>query len=337
MSPRPLRPPARRHTRAEWPTSLVPIAAGLLALVGIGLLWTSWSGEPAGGGSGIRPGEVGVPVAALDLPAYTELQLEHLLDPRTGELAAVFLPEESILDSTIVEPAQLVGRVLARPKAARGIFREQDFLPVGTRPGLVAGIPVGKRALRIDASRVSGIVGLQQGDRFDLVATYPGQTGAGRIESVYGASGALDSRSNARARTVAENAAVVTALETRQLPAGGRSGAVVQEMVIALDPREVAIVAEALEVAKRIDCIPRSGLPGENETHAATDTGNGERAEGSPATRGRPGDEPVIDMIEGSRRALRRVPLGGPSHTPFAVGAGPGYAQPRIEGGEGGR
>jgi len=310
----------------------VPLAAGLLALVGIGLLWTGWATERDETGPGIRPGEVGVPVAALDLPAYTELQLEHLLDPATGELAAVFLPGESILESTIVDPADLIGRVLARRKAARRTFREEDFLPIGTRPGLVAGIPAGKRALRIDASRVSGIVGLQQGDRFDLVATYPGQTGTGRIESVYGSTGSLDARSNARARTVAENAAVVTALESRQLPSGGRMGAVVQEMVIALGPDEVAIVAEALEIAQRIDCIPRSGLPEQSEANATAEAAAGRRPR---STRGRMGDEPIVDVIEGSRRALRRVPLDRWTSAPPAVGAGP--AEPRVGRGAGGR
>ena len=54
--------------------------------------------------SGAAAGEIGVPVATLDLPSYTEIRLEHLIDPATGQLAAIYLPEESILESTIVDP-----------------------------------------------------------------------------------------------------------------------------------------------------------------------------------------------------------------------------------------
>ena len=298
--------PRSRSTRRFDPSSLMlPVAAVALAALGAVLLLRGGTTDD-GAGAGLPEGMVGVPVAAVDLPAYTEIRLEHLFDPRTGDLAVVPLAEESILDSTFVEPVELIGRVLARPKSARRVFREEDFLPVGTRPGLVAGIPPGKRALRIDASKVSGIVGLQQGDRFDLVATFRGGDAGGPIESVYGARGMAPSASSARSRTIAEDAAVVTALESRALPgaAASRSGAVVQEMVIALEPDEVPIVTESLEGAARIDCIPRSGLPGASER-----TADQRSARPGAWARGR-GEAPIVDVIEGDQRSLRRVPEG---------------------------
>lgn len=298
---------------------LLPLAALGLAVLGGGLLWSTLRSDVAGKSTSIPAGMIGVPVAALELPAYTEIQLEHLLDPSTGQLAAVVLPEASILDSTIVDPKALVGRVLARRKAASRVFHEADFLPVGTRPGLVAGIPEGKRALRIDAGKVSGIVGLQQGDRFDLVATERA-TGAGsRVESIYGTSGAGANGASARARTIAENAAVVTALSARALPTPGRGEQIVQEMVIALGPDEVPLVTEALALAHRIDCIPRSGLPSAPGNEAAS------TAEGAPnASRlRRPGDAPIIDLIEGDRRSLQRLPDALGHDLSPAVSAGP--------------
>jgi len=265
---------------------------------------------------------IGVPVAALDLPAYTEIQLEHLLDPATGQLAAVVLPEASILDSTIVDPKALVGRVLSRKKSASRVFHEEDFLPIGTRPGIVAGIPEGKRALRIDASKVSGIVGLQQGDRFDLIATYRGDGGAARVESVYGSNGLgpYGAGIGARSRIIAENAAVVTVLSARALPTPGRGEQIVQEMVVALGPDEVPLVTEALEVAKRIDCIPRSGLPSQ-AAHDAQHVGDSGSSNTNRARR--PGDEPIIDLIEGDRRSLRRLPGDSRENDLPAVSAGP--------------
>lgn len=318
-------------SRRSRPTSLgfdlrsaiLPLAALALAALGGLLLWTSLRADAGDDASTIPTGMVGVPVAALDLPAYTEIQLEHLLDPRTGQLAAVVLPEESILESTIVDPKALVGRVLARRKAAARVFREDDFLPVGTRPGLVAGIPKGKRALRIDAGKVGGIVGLQQGDRFDLVATDRGQATASRVESVYGASGAGANGSSARARLIAENAAVVTALSERALPTPGRGEQIVQEMVIALGPDEVPLVTEALALAQRIDCIPRSGLPSESDESASAES---ESAASASRLR-RPGDAPIVDLIEGDRRSLRRLPEALASDGLPAVSAGPSDAR----------
>lgn len=301
---------------------LIPTAAVVLALVAIAFLISGLRSRDDEEGA-IPEGMRGVPVAALDLPAYTELQLEHLLDPRTGQLAAVVLPEDSILESTIVDPKQLVGRVLARAKDAARVFREDDFLPIGTRPGLVAGIPAGKRALRIDANKVSGIVGLAQGDRFDLVATYRGDGLPGGVQSVYGGGGSgAGAQNSARSRVISENAAVVSALSTRALPVAGRGEQVVQEMVIALEPEEVPRVTEALELAKRIDCIPRSGRPtGDAVSNASEDL----EAEAASRRRAQTfADEPpIVDLIEGDRRSLRRIPEAQPQSLPPHVSAGP--------------
>ena len=305
---------ARTRNRSGLSLNSLLRLAGALVLAGVGLvlLYRSASGPVEIRDAEVPPGMVGVPVATLDLPSYTEIRLEHLLDPATGQLAAVYLPEESILDSTIVDPRELVGRVLARRKSAARVFRQSDLMPAGTRPGVVAGIPAGKRALRIDASKVSGIIGLRQGDRFDLVATYPTSTRSRGVESVYGGSPAPGMR-RARSTVVADGATVVSVLENRSLPSAqsGRAGAIVQEMVIALGPDEIPTVTEALEIAKRIDCIPRSGLPG--------DARPGDEMVGARSSRTSPYDEPVIDVIEGDRRSLRFVP----DRVLPAVGSGP--------------
>ncbi|MFK7895274.1 MAG: hypothetical protein AB8G23_05540 [Myxococcota bacterium] len=307
----------RRNRRSGFPAQAIVLLVGALLLAGVGstLLWRSLNGPGNGADAQNTEGMIGVPVATTDLPSYTEIRLEHLLKAQTGELAAVYLPEESILDTTIVDPRDLLGRVLARPKTARRVFSESDLMPIGTRPGIVAGIPDGQRALRIDASKVSGIVGLRQGDRFDLVATYPGANRAGAAESVYG--NTPNSRGQrARARVVASGATVVSALENRALPgaAGGRSGKIVQEIVIALGPDEIPSVTEALEIAKRIDCIPRSGLP----TSPAEEEASIAEAPAPRAPRDFY-DEPLVDVIEGDRRSLRFIP----ENAVPAVSAGP--------------
>lgn len=307
---------ARRTRRGGLPAQVILMFVAALALAGFGgfLLWQSLGeSEAEGGPRSIPDGHVAIPVVATELPAYTQIQLEHLVDPRTGAFAVIYLPEDSILDSTIVDASELVGRVLAGPKLPFRVFSKGDVLPPGTRPGLVAGIPPGKRALRIDASKVSGIIGLHQGDRFDLVATFPAMRSGG-AESVYGGSSAAGARRRAQAQVVADGATVVSALEVRAIPgaASGRPGKVVQEMVIALAPEEIPAVTEALELAKRIDCIPRSGLPGVEPDDSESVAGRGAAARSVY-------DEPVVDMIEGDSRSLRFVP----DRTLPQVGAGP--------------
>jgi hypothetical protein len=73
----------------------------------------------------------------------------------------------------ITNIADVIGRVLDHDKEPGYVFTEADFLPPGTREGITAGIPAGKRAVRISADKVDGLYGLHAGDRFDLLATMP--------------------------------------------------------------------------------------------------------------------------------------------------------------------
>lgn len=265
------------------------------------------------------PGTVAVPTAAVRIPAYAAVQLEHLVDPATGSLSVVYLPAGSILPETITQPEALLGRVLSTEKPAGLLFNQRDFLPDGTRPGLVAGIPAGKRALRIDAAQVGGITGLRAGDRFDLVATWKPATqgGQGAALPLAGAA-AIDLQSRARVHVIVENGVVVTPLETRETPAAkGRS--LVQEIVVAIDPAEVPPLTEALAAGARIDCVPRSGRP--DDATAPVETRHPTSRDGIR----------YIDTIAGSQRQVIAVPeapldpLGGLERDPPLVSATPSF------------
>ena len=54
----------------------------------------------------------------------------------------------------ITNLAKILGRVTAREKPAGYYFLESDFLPVGTRPGIAGGTPLGKRAYTFNASNL---------------------------------------------------------------------------------------------------------------------------------------------------------------------------------------
>lgn len=288
-------------------------------------------------GQGIEPplvrpeGHIGVPISGRTIPAYHKLTRDDLWDAQHGRLAVTFIPEAQIGD-VIYDLSKLLGRVLDHEKPAGYAFTERDFLPKGTRPGVVAGIPAGKRALRLDAAKIGGLVGLNPGDRFDVVATQPvdPQSGArpGALD-LGGAYGALLSqqlalqnqtlrRHQAIVRVVVQSGVVVSPLETRNVPVSSStltSGLrtttrPVQEMVIAVDPTEVAPLTESLAVEAQLTCLPRSGLPDdpkESLTPGSTPdlqlpgAGAGVRAGSLPPLA-------VVDRIQGDKRDLQAVP-----------------------------
>ncbi len=312
MATRPRRPSPR-----GGPTLLVPLLGlGLIAILGLGLIAASlgWFEPPPPPPKREVPhGSTAVPVAARPLGAYQAIQLEDLLDPKTGQLAVVYLPADSILSETVIDPTELLGRVLGREKDPGRVFREPDLLPKGTRPGIVAGIPAGKVALRIEAAKVTGSVGLRRGDRFDLVATWR-ENSRDAVQGPYTKGRGDATGPRAEVVRVAENAAVVEPLSERRLPGqGGAPGAVVEEMVIAVAPSEVALVTEALELAARIDCVPRSGRPVSQAdldaiiSHSASQVGRD--------ARGRP-RKTVIETIQGGERFLMEVPEAPPIPSP---------------------
>lgn len=295
---------AKRSAPIPW----LPIA-GLAAVALCGLVLLAGSFGSLGTGKAARavapPDSVAVPVAGRPLRAYQALELEDLINPATGALAVIHLPDEAVLPETITDASQLLGRVLGRDKAPGRVFRGPDLLPEGTRPGIVAGIPAGKVALRIETDKVTGTVGLHRGDRFDLVATWRRPTRDG-VERPY--SGAAPS-ARAEVDVVAQNAAVVEPMSRRQLPPapGGRPGATVEEMVVAIAPEEIPLVTEALELAARVDCVPRSGRPG-----VRTDLDDQDEVSRSASRRdrrsfGRP-RQTVVETIQGGERSLLEVP-----------------------------
>src|SRR5262245_27662449 len=118
-------------------------------------------------------GKVAVPISGRAIPAYTRISRDDIWNPKVQRAAMAYLDPSSVKDGMITDPKQVLGRVLERDKAAGYVFSESDFLPEGTRPGVVAGIPPGMRAMRIELAKVRGLYGLQPGDRFDLVSTIP--------------------------------------------------------------------------------------------------------------------------------------------------------------------
>jgi Flp pilus assembly protein CpaB len=289
-------------------------------------------------------GLVAVPVPARAIAAYARVTRDHFWDPANTRLTVVYLPPAAVTPEMLTRLTDILGRVLDHDKPAGFVFTETDFLPRGTREGLVAGIPAGKRAIRVEADKVQGLYGLRPGDRFDLVATLPIEAGRGgqafgNVGGVYGQQLALQAQlsnwqKQATVRVMVQNGVIVEPMITRQIPVFSRSltqGGItrmrpVQEIVIAVDPDEVAHLTEAMAVGAQISTVPRSGRPDDPPNSITPDlrpespfTGPGVTPVSSPVavtgevpaaakTLQGPGPFSMVETIAGSARELKAVP-----------------------------
>jgi len=328
--------------RRRGPSALVSGAPIALAVVAsavaiLGLLWGFGlidlsrfrSAEPS------TAGLVAVPTAARRIPAYTRVTRDHLWDPKNSRLTVVYLPPRAVTPEMLGKVSDLLGRVLAHPKSPGYVFTDSDFLPKGTREGVVAGIPAGKRALRVSGDRVDGLYGLHPGDRFDLLATMPidaSRGGGGQtfnVGGVYGKQIGLEAQlsnwqKQATVRVMVQNGVIVEPMDVRAVPVAQASlvdGAVtrvrpVQEAVIAINPDEVARLTEALAVDAKITAVPRSGRPDDyiNSTTPESQpvspfAAPGSSRVGADAHRGRPPSGfTMVETIMGQKRELTAVP-----------------------------
>lgn len=223
-----------------------------------------------------RAGMVAVPVSATNIGAYTKVTRDHVWDLKAGNVAVVWMRPEQIGKDMLTRLDQIFGRVLDHDKSQGYVFTESDFLPAGTRPGIVAGIPPGKRAMRIEADKLQGLVGLRRGDHFDLISAIEIEPGNGNFGNagVYAQQMQLQAnltnwKKQATVKVVVQNGTVVEPISVRQVPVANRTltqGMVVrtrpvQEIVIAVEPREVVRLTEALAVEANLQCVPRSGHP----------------------------------------------------------------------------
>jgi len=162
-----------RSYRNRWTWSRVassPLIFLVLVIVLGGVVWASGLIESCWFGIDCPPsteGLVAIPISAKAIAAYTKLSRDHAWNAKRGRLAVVWLPPEQVTASMKTDLKDILGRVLARDTAPGYVFTDADFLPKGSRPGLVGGIPPGKRAVRVEAGKVNGLYGLNTGDRFD--------------------------------------------------------------------------------------------------------------------------------------------------------------------------
>lgn len=260
---------------------------------------------------------IAVPICARPVPAYTKILRDHLFNTKTGKFAYVYLRREDIKPGTLTSMSEILGRVLVHDKSAGYAFTERDFAPQGTREGLTAGIPPGKRAYRLEASRIAGVHGLLAGDHLDVIASVPLDLKNAAALPPAVRLGPRPAK-QAEVRLIVRDGVVVTPVTTRAVPLttstltqGARNTTrPVQEIVIAVDPDEVRRLSEAESLEYGLTAVAHSGVPGDESEPPATTAD--ESPDGAAAPR-------VIETIVGGKRQTVYFPPG--SDTPVKIEA----------------
>lgn len=278
----------RRRSRSFFS----PLLMGLVVVVGAGLtlagLWAvgAVNLERLGFGPS-HEGMIAIPMPSRAIPAYTKVTREYLLDEK-GNLSLMYLPPDAVTPQMYSSTTDVLGRVTKKPKPPGYVFTEADFLPKGSRPGIVAAVAPGRRAMRIEADQVKGLYGLSIGDSFDLVATIPIETKGGakglKIGGAYQEVMTLQAEmtnwmKQATVRVLVQKGQLIEGLTTRVIPVTVSSltqgnttrQKPIQEYVIAVDPQEVALLTQAIAVKAQINAVPRSGQPGDLEESRTPD------------------------------------------------------------------
>jgi hypothetical protein len=271
IKPNTRRPSLWRRALLTLVTIVVGGVGTVAALAGLKVIdpaklafWKSKDAIPAGW--------VGIPLSARLIPAYTEVTRDYLMDAKTGQLLLKWVAPDKVPKGIITDLSKILKRVTAQEKPAVYYFFESDFLPAGTRPGVVGGTPAGKRAITLDAGKLKGVHDLKEGDHLDLLASVPvdmpgaGHSGGRSGANVVVAPDRLWLPKRSSVSTLVQDGVVVTPVRVRNAPVNSAQGgtvrtAPVQEIVIAVEPEEVAPLAEAMDLKYEITCVARSGRP----------------------------------------------------------------------------
>jgi pilus assembly protein CpaB len=147
----------------------------LLGLAGVSGLATAFAARQAA-----DPVVAGTPIAVAAQPAAAG-QTVDLAQPRTVE----WPPTEPPPQGAFSDPAQLSGRVLARPVVPGEPILESSLLPEGSESGLASLISERSRAVSIQVDEFVGVAGfVQPGSRVDVVAAGLSSPAGPRTESI---------------------------------------------------------------------------------------------------------------------------------------------------------
>jgi Flp pilus assembly protein CpaB len=301
---------SRRRSMSPFGVIVLLLAVLMLLVVGggVGVLFLAKAGiinlpflAKGAIGEPSREGWVLAPMSGRNITAYTLVTRDDLANPETHLWNETWVPKGALPENAFTSRNQIIGRVLNHDKGPGYVFTEDDFMPAGTRAGVVAGIPPGKRSLTLEATKIGGIHGLHRGDRFDIVATIP--VDKSRQGSPGGRSAALPPP-EPEVRVIVESGVIVSPVSMRSttstsqsLMNGSKSTTKpVEEVVIALDPAEIPDLTAAITMNASITCVARSGHPEDANVHSVT-------PDSVP-----PPEPTAIETVYGSKRETLYLP-----------------------------
>ena len=281
----------RRQTKSSNTTA--KIATVVAVLLGGGLLtygiaraagWLNPATAPLAQKPS-RAGKVPIPKSLVALNAFDKVQREDVYNLGLGDDSYFWLPKQQVEahPEWITDVSQIVGRVMARDKRADFVFSEKDFLPEGSRTGIAGGIPSGKQGFFLEAEQIPGLRFLQNGDRFDLLASLPEE--AENPSAEYGLlMGGIKARGGKPipvngVRSLVQGGEMIALTTNRTMTTRGglelsttdsRGREITnrkdERVVIAIDPAEAVPLTQALGSKQTIHMVTRSGQETEQST-----------------------------------------------------------------------
>ena len=278
----------RRQTQSN---TLPKLLISILVVAGLGVLiyglansmgWLSPSPE-SNVARPSREGKVAVPKALVALKAFEKVRREDVYDRELDDESFFWLSEEDVENNPdwVTSLDQIINRVMARDKRKDFVFKKSDFLPEGSRTGIIAGVPAGKQGFFLEVEKIPGLRFLKQGDRFDLIASLPKESEDSGSE--FGLlMGGFKVRGNKPIpvngiRLLAKGAHMIAlttdrtmttqgGLELNNTDSRGRVAAGQREesVAIAIDPEEAIPLTQALGDDLEIHMVAQSGQTDEN-------------------------------------------------------------------------
>lgn len=273
----------RRTSGGGWFFGVALLVLGIVATLGI-LIATGNLDVPFLRSKEVRPGPppgmVPVLLSVKPIPAYSRVTRDHLFDSKGQPKIFYLSPEDIAKKGILTDFGKIIGRVVAEDHRAGYAFREKDFLPEGSRPGIAGGTPSGKRALVLEATEIQGVHALKAGDRIDLLASFPlekQQPGRNRGVVEVGMIDPSQRTKQAHVEILVHNGFVVQGVSIRKEPTTSRSLTQgtrtqmkpVEEFTLAMEPEELPRITQALALGAKLIAALRSGRPGEEESEAS--------------------------------------------------------------------
>ncbi|QDV12602.1 SAF domain protein [Rosistilla oblonga] len=239
------------------------------------------SGLPGDDGSDAMSIEGMVPVitTATAVNAFTALTDENLMDESTGQLHYYYFPADKVSDQWLTDPAKVYGRVVSRPLRRGAFLTESDLLPVGTRPGISAGLPPGMAGMALSKANVQGFETLSVGDHFSLLTRVPEEVPAATASTTWAAlQGGRFSDDDARIvemvrtgiREVVHEALYLSATDADNVIIGVPEMEVAKLAQLIRDKAEVFAVARSNQHTSNIKTAEAKSLQPEKQRPAVT-------------------------------------------------------------------